>query len=55
MPFYIQRRESRNNIETVDELTTYREACEVCREYNVADPTAWHYVSRKPTKAWDER
>lgn len=55
MPFYIQRRPARNEIETIDEFDTYQEASRMCLEYNQADPTAWHYVSKRATKAWRER
>lgn len=52
--YYIQRREGRN-LETVDEFTTRKEANEMVKEYRMADPTAEHYVSTRPCKAWVQK
>jgi hypothetical protein len=54
MPYYIQRRDNTNTVETIDEITDSKEAYRVAREYNLADPTALHYVAKKPCKAWLE-
>ena len=55
MPHYIQRRDNTNTVETIDEFETAKEAYKSAREYNLADPTAVHYVAKKPCKAWLER
>ena len=55
MPFYIQRREDSKNIETIDEFEDAKEAHRMVNEYNLADPTAMHYVSRRPCKAWSAK
>lgn len=55
MPFYIQRRVEPRSVETIDEFTDPKEAHRVAREYNLSDPTALHYVSRVPCKAWREQ
>lgn len=54
MPYYIQRRDNSNTVETIDEITDSKEAYRVAREYNLSDPTARHYVAKKPCKAWLE-
>jgi hypothetical protein len=54
MPYYIQRRDSTMVVETIDECATTKEAYNLAREYNLSDPTARHYVSKKPCKAWAE-
>ena len=54
MPYYIQRRDNTNTVETIDEISDSKEAYRVAREYNLADPTALHYVAKKPCKAWEE-
>jgi putative IMPACT (imprinted ancient) family translation regulator len=52
MPWYIQRRESSRSLETIDEIDDAKEAHRVAKEYNISDPTAVHYVSKVPCKAW---
>lgn len=54
MPYYIQRRDNSNTVETVDEFTESKEAYRVAREYGLADPTARYYIAKKPCKAWEE-
>ena len=54
MSYYIQRRDNSNTVETIDELADSKEAHRVAREYNLADATAVHYVTKKPCKAWLE-
>ena len=49
--YYIQRKEGRE-LETVDEFTTYKEACAMVAEYRMADSAANYYISQKPCKAW---
>ena len=54
MPYYVQRRDDTNTVETVDEITDSKEAYRVAREYCLADPTARYYIAKKPCKAWLE-
>jgi hypothetical protein len=51
--YYIQRKEGRS-LETVDEFTTAKEARAMLHEYRTADPSAAHYISRRPCKHWKE-
>ena len=55
MPYYIQRRDNSNTVETVDEFTESKEAYRVAREYGLADTTARYYIAKKPCKAWAEK
>jgi hypothetical protein len=50
---YIQRKDGRN-LETVDEFTTYAEARAMLAEYRMSDPSADHYISSRPCKAWKD-
>jgi hypothetical protein len=50
--FYIQRKTT-NELETVDQFDTYKEASRMCNEYNISDPVARYYVSRRPCKSWN--
>lgn len=50
---YIQRKD-RQQLETVDEFTTYKEARAMVQEYRLSDPSAVYYISRRPCKAWKE-
>lgn len=54
MPYYIQRRDSTNTVVTVDAYEDAKEAYQAAREYNLREPTARHYVAKKPCKAWVE-
>ena len=51
--FYIQRKDS-HSLETVDQFDTRKEAHLMLTEYQMADPTASHYVSARPCNAWRE-
>lgn len=48
---YIQRK-SGNQIETVDEFTTKKEAKEMLIEYIISDQSAMFYLSTRPCKHW---
>lgn len=54
MPWFIQRRDAPRSVETIDEFDNAKEAHRMAKEYNAADPSAWHYVSRVPCKSWRE-
>jgi len=51
---YIQRKDG-NELETVDEFETYKEAQEMVAEYQLSDPTAQYYASSRACKGWLER
>ena len=53
MPYYIQR-VGDGYRETVDEFDTKKEAREMLAEYQMADPTARHYISTRPCNDWKE-
>lgn len=48
---YIQRKDS-FGLETVDECTTYREACVLIKEYRISDYSARYYISSRACKDW---
>lgn len=48
---YIQRKEN-NQLETVDQFDTYKEARAMLTEYRIADPYAHHYISQRACKEW---
>lgn len=48
---YIQRRDA-YGLETVDEFTTYREARAMLKEYCIADPSAYYYISQRCCIQW---
>ncbi len=50
---YIQRR-GQGQLETVDESTTMREAVKMLTEYQISDPSAEYYISRRSCKDWNE-
>jgi len=54
MAYYIQRKDGKE-LETVDEFETLREAKAMVREYQMADRSAWHYVSSRACKDWHEK
>lgn len=54
MTWYIQRKQL-GKIETIDEIDDRSEAYKLAAQYNMADKTAYHYVQRRPCKAWLER
>ena len=43
---YIQRRDGRD-LETVDEFNSWKEASAMVAEYQLADPSAYYYISRR--------
>ena len=47
---YINRRTNHNDIETVDEFMTHKEAMKMLKEYQMADHSAHYYISRRCTK-----
>ena len=49
--YYIQRRGD-GQLETVDQFDTRKEARENLKEYQMADPTATHYISTRPCRDW---
>lgn len=51
MTYYIQRR-GQGYLETVDEFTTRAEAVAMLTEYRLSDPSAHHYLSTRPCRAW---
>lgn len=53
--YYIQRRSINHNyLETIDEFESYKEAKAMMREYEIADYSAWYYVSSRCCKAWKD-
>ena len=53
MRLYIQRRDARY-LETVDEFSTWKEARAMLAEYQLSDPSAYYYISRRCCRAWKE-
>jgi len=51
---YIQRKDG-NQLETVDEFDTRKEAREMVAEYRMADPYAEYYTSSRPCKDWADK
>lgn len=51
MTYYIQRRDS-NELETIDEFTTRKEARAMLIEYRVSDLSANYYISTRACKSW---
>lgn len=49
---YIQRQD-RNQLETIDQFDTRKEAIAALKEYRLADPSAHHYISARCCKAWN--
>jgi hypothetical protein len=54
MKRYIQRRDSKQ-LETVDEFDTPKEARAMVAEYQLSDPSAIYYVSRRPCRGWNNQ
>jgi hypothetical protein len=48
---YIQRKDSQQ-LETVDEFATLKEARAMLIEYRISDRTATYYLSRRPCNHW---
>lgn len=58
MTRYIQRKQGRE-VETVDEFPVDTKAeraylREMLREYQMSDPSASYYISRRPCKGWND-
>lgn len=49
--YYIQRKDG-NQLETVDEFTSRKEAREMLREYRMSDTSAHYYISSRACKDW---
>lgn len=41
--------------ETVDEFTTYKEAYAMLKEYRIADPSGYYWVSQRCCRGWKEK
>jgi hypothetical protein len=54
MTYYIQRR-GNGYLETVDEFATRTEARKMLTEYQLADPSARHYISSRCCANWRDR
>lgn len=52
---YINRKALSEQIETVDEFTTTKEAREMVREYRMSDRSAHYYTSSRSTQDWRNR
>jgi hypothetical protein len=53
MKTYIQRKDS-DQLETVDEFDTRKEARAMLAEYRLSDPFASYYLSSRPCKGWNK-
>lgn len=53
MKIYIQRKDG-NQLETVDEFDSRKEAREMVKEYRISDSSASYYLSSRPCKSWNE-
>jgi len=51
---YIQRKDG-NDLETVDQCETIREARYLVNEYRICDPSALYYISNRCCKHWRDR
>jgi len=51
--YYIQRKD-KNQLETVDQFDSYKEASAMLAEYQLSDPTAQHYISQRACKDWND-
>ena len=52
---YIQRKDYQfNQLETVDEFETRKEAIAMIAEYRLSDPSASFYLSSRPCKDWND-
>lgn len=53
---YIQRKCLQfNQLETVDEFESRKEAKEMLSEYRLTDPYGYYYTSQRACKAWREK
>lgn len=51
---YIQRKDG-NDLETVDQCETMREARYLVGEYRITDRSAHYYISRRACRHWGEK
>lgn len=51
---YINMKQN-NEVETVDEFETYKEAKAMVKEYNLSDSYNNYYLSQRSTKEWRNR
>ena len=52
---YIQRKDrDTNQLETVDEFETRKEARAMLAEYRLSDNSAYYYISSRCCKSWKE-
>ena len=51
---YIQRNDCDENLETVDEFESRKEAVNNLKEYRIYDTSAFYYISQKPCRDWQE-
>jgi hypothetical protein len=54
MTVYIQRKDSRFGLETVDQFETRKEGLKMVKEYRLSDPYANYYLSSRACKEWRE-
>jgi len=50
---YIQRKDS-NYLETIDEFSTYKEAKEMLKEYQLGDSYGYYYLSQRACRDWNK-
>lgn len=50
---YVQRKDSQQ-LETVDEFETYKEARKMVAEYRLSDPCANYYLSSRACRDWNK-
>jgi len=50
---YVQRKDSQQ-LETVDEFETYKEARKMVAEYRLSDPCADYYLSSRACRDWNK-
>jgi len=50
---YIQRKGD-NQLETVDQFETRKEARAMLTEYQISDRSAEYYISQRPCKDWNK-
>jgi len=49
--YYIQRKEG-NQLETIDQFPTRKEARAMLAEYQLSDPYGYYYTSQRACKDW---
>ena len=51
---YIQRADPQHNeLETVDQFETFKEALAMLKEYRLSDRSAYYYISQRACKDWN--